>query len=155
MRHILVTLVLVLLSTPAFPQSTPVCETFTDAEITDLLGKPATVKRSILGPDTDCVWGITGLSLNISRTQLEKDVVNGMVDSQLKNPREGDIVKEEPGIGDRAVSRQDRYGRSVSLVFASGETAWTFNFEKIDQKLDMDVALPKLRALAKKAAGTH
>ncbi len=96
-----------------------------------------------------------GLSLNVSRTQLEKEVIDGMVDSQLKNPREGDIVKEEPGIGDRAVSTQRRYGRSVSLIFTSADTAWTFNFEKIDQKLDMNVALPKLRALAKKAAATR
>jgi hypothetical protein len=52
------------------------------------------------------------------------------------------------------VSTQGRYGRSVALVFTSEDTAWTFTLEKIDQKLGMAVALPKLRALANKAAGT-
>jgi hypothetical protein len=152
MRHIMIAFSLVLLSAPAWAQSKPVCETFTDAEIVDLLGKPATVKRSILGPTTDCVWGITGLSFNVSRIQDEPEVLNGMVDSQLQNRGDRDTVQAEAGIGDRAVSRQDRYGRSVSLIFTSRGAVWTFHFEKVDQKLDMPAALSKLRALAKKVA---
>jgi hypothetical protein len=154
MRHTIIALALALFPASDWAQSKPVCDTFTDAEIADLLGKPATVKRSILGPATDCVWGIMGLSLNVSRIESEEEIVKGMVDSQLQNPREGDTVKAEPGIGDRAVSTQGRYGRSASLVFTSGATAWTFMLEKIDQKLDMAATLPKLRTLAKKAAAT-
>jgi hypothetical protein len=155
MRHIVITIALLLFSSPAWAQSKPVCEAFTDAEITDLLGTKATVKRpSVLGPEAGCLWGIMGLMFNVGRVQEDdEEVLKAVVDSQLQNPRSGDIVKAEAGIGDAAVSTQGQYGRSVSLVFRSGKTAWTMSLEKVDQKLDVAAALPKLRALARKAAG--
>ena len=138
---------------PAHGQSTAVCETFTDAEVTDLLGKPPTVKRTILGAESDCVWGITGLSLMVNRFEQEPETVTQMVDSELKNPRPGDTVAPEPTLGAHAVSTLGQYGRSATLLVASGKVFWKFHLEKIDQKLDTAVALPKMRALAKKAIG--
>jgi hypothetical protein len=157
MRSIVITIAVLLFSSPAWAQSKPVCETFTDAEITDLLGTKATVKRpSPLGPEAGCLWGIMGLMFNVGRIQDdEPETLKGVVDSQLQNPRTGDIVKAEAGIGDAAVSTQGQYGRSVSLVFRSGKTAWTMSLEKVDQKLDVAAALPKLRVLAKKAVAAR
>jgi hypothetical protein len=128
-----------------------VCDVFTDAEITDLLGKPATVKRAVVGPET-CLWGLMGFMFNVSRTtDDEPEVIKAVVDARATNPR-GDVVTPEPGIGDQAVSIQGQYGRSAQIVFRAGKSAWVLNLEKVDQKLDVAAALPKLRALAKKAA---
>jgi hypothetical protein len=153
--RLFITIVLVLWSSSAWAQAKAVCDTFTDAEITDLLGTRATVKRSVLGPESDCLWGIMGFMFNVSRIQDEDpEIVKGVVDSRAQNPG-GDIVKPEPGIGDQAVSVQGQYGRSASVVFRSGQSAWVLNLDKVDQKLDVAAALPKLRALAKKAAALH
>jgi hypothetical protein len=154
MRHVVTVIAFVLLSSSARAQSAPVCDTFTDAEIADLLGKAATVKRSILGPQSDCTWGITGLMLTVNRVHDEDpEVVKAVVDARAHNPG-GDTVKPEAGIGDAAVSVQGQYGRSAALAFRAGKTAWIMTLEKVDQKLDLASVLPKLRALAKKAATT-
>lgn len=144
-----------ILFTPAsaHAQTKAVCDTFTDAEITDLLGKAPTVKRSLLGPESDCMWGIMGLSLLVNRVEDEPETVTQMVDSELQNPGTGDTVKPEPALGAHAVSTLGRYGRSATLMVGSGKVLWKFHLEKIDQKLDTAAALPKLRALAQKAMG--
>ena len=155
MRLNIIAIALALVSSPAWAQSTPVCEIFTKAEIAGLLGKPPAVTRSIMAPDTDCVWGVAGLTLNVGRTRSDDvEMIKGAVESNLQNAAKGDIVTSEAGIGEAAVSIQPQYGRSLTLVFRSGKTLWSMNLEKVDKKLDVAAALPKLRALAKKAAAT-
>jgi hypothetical protein len=152
MRPFLLTLTFALTASTAFAQSKPVCDTFTDAEVAGLLGTAPSSKHAILGAQNDCVWGATGITFSVNRVAAEDaDTAKAFVDARANNPG-GDTVKPEPGIGDAAISDQGRYGRSVALVFRAGTTAWTLNLEKVDQKLDMAVVLPKLRALAKKAA---
>ena len=154
MRHIIVTIALVLCASPAWAQAKPVCDVFTDAEITDLLGKPATVKRSGLGAASTCVWGIMGFMFNVNRFDDDPETAKTIVDSRAQNPR-GDVVKPVPGLGDAAFSIEGQYGRSAGVIFRSGKTAWILNLEKVDQKLDIAAALPKLIALAKKAAAAR
>jgi len=151
---LLATAAFVLLSSSA-PQADPVCDTFSDAEVADLLGRPPLLKRPMFGPGTDCLWSIPGFMLNVTRTiDNNPQVVKGVVDSRAKKA-DRDVVTAERGIGDQALSVQDRYGRSVTLAFRSGHSAWIMNLEKVDEKVDAANALPKLRALAKKAAGTR
>jgi len=152
MRHLITAVALVLVSSPAWAQSKPVCETFSTAEIASLLGKPASAKHSISGPDIDCVWNAPSVMFSVGRTRdVPPDVIRAAIDAPLQNPLKGEIVKAEPGIGDGAISTQAQGGRSVTLVFRSGTTIWTMSLERMKQKLDA-AALPKLRALAQKAA---
>jgi len=144
----------VLLSSSA-PQPNPVCDTFSDAEVADLLGRPPMVKHPMFEAGTDCLWSVPGFMLNVTRTtDSNPQVVKGVVESRARNA-DRDVVTPEPGIGDQALSVQDHYGRSVTLAFRSGHSAWIMNLEKVDEKVDAAKALPKLRALAKKAAGTR
>ena len=155
MRTFIITIAFVLLSSSAWAQSTPVCSVFTDAEVTDLLGKPATTKRHVLAPESDCLWGFMGFMFTVNRmTDDDPEIVKSVVEGRTLG-RGVDVVKAEPGIGDAAFSVQGQYGRSTSIVFRSGKSAWVMNLEKVDQKLDVAAALPKLRALAKKAAGAR
>lgn len=143
----------VFLSSSAPVQPGTVCDAFSDAEVADLLGRPPTVKHSMFEPDTDCLWSVPGLMLNVTRTvDNDPHVVKSVVDGRAKNAAR-DVVTPEPGIGDQALSVQDHYGRSVTLAFRSGRSAWIINLEKVDEKVDAAKALPKLRALAKHVAG--
>ena len=150
-----ISLSFVMIPASAHAQAKPVCDTFSDAEIADLLGKPATVKRAMLGPDSDCLWSVPGFMLSVTRTtDNDPDIVKGVVESRRTNTGK-DIVTAEPGIGEEAVSVQGQYGRSVAMAFRAGKSAWIMNLEKVDQKLDVASALPKLRALARKAAAAR
>jgi hypothetical protein len=131
-------------------QPKPVCDLFTDAEIVDLLGGAPVTEQAILGPQM-CNWTIKGIMFGASRVEIEPGQALALVENYLKNPRPGETPSEEPGIGTRAVSTPGQYGRSVVLVAASGGTLWSFNVDKIDQKLDIAATLAKLRVLAKKA----
>ena len=152
MTSFLATAAFVLLSSSASVQSTGVCDAFSDAEVADLLGRSATVKHSMFDPAVDCLWSVPGVMLNVTRTvDNDPQVVKGVVDARARNTA-GDAVTPEPGIGDQAVSVQGQYGRSLTLAFRSGRSAWVINLEKVDEKLDAAKALPKLRALAKHVA---
>ena len=132
--------------------SKAVCDLLADSEAADLLGQPSVQKRSILGAN-DCTWSVKGYSLSVMRLTDEPETATMMVDVAVKNPRKGDVVREEPGIGQRAASTVSWTGRGLSLVTATGATAWTLVLERIDQKIDVEKALPKMRAIAKRLAG--
>jgi hypothetical protein len=72
----------------------------------------------MLGPESDCLWSVPGVMLNVTRT-IDNDpaVLKAVVDSRAKNAGR-DVVATEAGIGDAAVSVQDRYGRSITIAFA-------------------------------------
>ena len=141
------------IAAPLQAQEKAVCDLLTDPEVGDLLGQSAVQKRTIVGAANDCVWFVKGFSLTVSRVVDEPATAQMMVDTALKNVRQGDKAKEEPGIGQRAASTVSWTGRGLSMVVATGGTAWTLVLDKLDQKIDVEKALPKLRALAKKLAG--
>lgn len=148
LRRLALLLVLLMPAT-ASAQDKPMCDLLTDAEVEDLFGKPGVKKRSIIGPN-DCNWYMMGYSLMVNRLVDEPETARMMVETALTNVRDGDKVQEEAGIGQRAVSTVAWNGRGISLVAASGKTAWTMTYDRVDQKVDVEKALPKLRAIAKK-----
>lgn len=138
---------------PAGAQDKSACDLLTDAEVAELFGKTPAQRRSILGADNDCHWTVPGYSFSVMRVVDEPETATMMVDAALKNVRQGDTAREEPGIGQRAASTVSWTGRGVSIVAANGGTAWTLVLDRVDQKIDVTTILPKMRALAKKVAG--
>ena len=151
----LIPLVLVFVSAalPVEAQDKNVCDLVTDAEVAELFGKAPAQRRSILGQGNDCHWTVPGYSFSLTRLVDEPETAAMLVDVALKNVRDGDKAQEEPGIGQRAASTVSWTGRGASIVAANGRTAWTLVLDRIDQKIDVNAVLPKMRALAKKVAG--
>jgi hypothetical protein len=89
--------------------------------------------------------------LMVAREETEPEIVTGLLDASLENSRPGEKAQEEPGLGQRAVSTVGPYGRSLNLIVGSGGVFWRFAFDKVDQKVDVADALPKLKGLARKA----
>jgi hypothetical protein len=127
-----------------------VCDLFTDSEIASLLGVAEVRKQAILGENT-CSWTARGVMLMVAREETEPEIVTGLLDASLENSRPGEKAQEEPGLGQRAVSTVGPYGRSLNLIVGNGGVFWRFAFDKVDQKIDVADALPKLKGLARKA----
>jgi hypothetical protein len=125
---------------------TPVCDVVSEADAASVLGS-VEKKLSTLGPD-QCLFTVKGMSLMIGRVADQKpDAVAGLIDLPRQRARQGDVVKDEPGIGDRATSELSK--GHVTLIAAAGDTVWTFGVDNVYSK-DLSATLPKLRELAKK-----
>lgn len=137
---------LVLPSAAAGQSKTTVCDLVSEADAASVLGTEAP-KHSSLGPD-QCVFTVEGLSLMIGRlADQEPEAIKGIVELPKQRAREGDIVKDEPGIGDAATSELSK--GHVAIFAAAGDTVWTFQVQHVYSK-DLSETLPKLRELAMK-----
>ena len=127
-------------------QARPVCDLVTEKDAIAVLGS-VKKKNTILGAD-QCVFTTEGLSLMINRvTGQEPEQVQMLLDVSKNRAKPGDVVKEESGIGTRAVSEQSK--GHVTILAAQGDTVWSFGVEHVYNK-DLSDTLPKLRELAKK-----
>ena len=144
---------LVLVATLLMPsgavQSTkPVCDLVTEADAAAVIG-PVQQKQAILGAD-QCVFTAKGMSLMINRlTQQDPGQIEMMMQLPKNRARAGDQVKDEPGIGQRAVSEVSK-GRLL-IMTAVGDTVWSFGVDAV-YNTDISATLPRLRELAKKVA---
>lgn len=126
--------------------TTTVCDLVSEADAAAVLGASPS-KPSSLGPD-QCTFTVKGMSLTIGRLPNQgPEAITGIVQLPKQRAREGDIVKDEPGIGDAATSELSK-GHAAIFV-ASGNTVWTFVVEHVYSK-DLSDTLPKLRDLAMK-----
>ena len=99
-----------------------------------------------LGPQ--CVFTTEGLSLMVGRlADQEPETATMMLNVPRNRAKPGDVVKEEPGIGDRAVSEVS--GGHLAIIAVRGTTVWTFGVDHVYRK-DISAMLPKLRDLARK-----
>lgn len=139
-----------LLPSPSAAQSPkPVCDLVTEADAAAVIG-PVQQKQAILGAD-QCVFTVKGMSLMINRlTQQDPEQIEMMMQLPKNRARKGDQVKDEPGIGDRAVSEVSR--GHLLVMTAVGDTVWSFGVDAV-YNTDISATLPKLRELAKKVAG--
>ena len=129
-------------------QGTPVCEIVTEPDAVAVIGS---VKKaqSILGPD-QCVFTTEGLSLMVNRVpDQEPETIQMLLNVPKNRAKPGDVVKDEAGIGDRAVSEVAK--GHLAIIAARGTTVWTFGVDHVYSK-DISEMLPKLRALAQKVA---
>jgi hypothetical protein len=127
------------------------CTLFTKDDVAAVLGAAPSADGHQILPGT-CTWGATGITLTVSRTAVDTaDSAGQMLDLARTNAAPGEQIKDEAGLGDRAVSRVDRYSRSVELQVAAGNRFWRFMVETADQKIPADATLTALRKLAGKA----
>src|SRR5688572_3936217 len=104
-------------------QPKPVCDLVADKDAAAILGS-VLQKQATLGPD-QCVFTTKGLSLMIARLpNQEPEQVEMLMQLPKNRARPGDVVKEEPGVGQRAVSESSK--GHVGIIAASGNTVWTF-----------------------------
>ena len=68
---------------------------------------------------------------------------------------QGDVVTDETGIGQRAVSTLAANKRTLTLLAVNGNDLWTFTLSKGDQPVDAESVLPRLRELAKKGIASQ
>jgi hypothetical protein len=134
------------LSVSPLPQGRPVCDIVSEKDAVAVLGS-VKKKNTILGAD-QCVFTTEGLSLMVNRLSgQEPEQVQMMLDLPKNRAKPGDIVKEEPGIGTRAVSEQSK--GHLAIIAAQGDTIWSFGVDHVYSK-DLSDMLPKLREFAKK-----
>jgi hypothetical protein len=135
---------------PAAAQAVkPVCDLVTEQDAITVLGS-LKQKNTIMGED-QCNFTTQGLALMINRLRdQEPEMIQMMMDLPKNRARPGDVVKEEPGIGQRAVS--EKSGGSVNLFVHSGTTVWTINLSHVYNK-DLTDHIPKLKQLAQKLIG--
>jgi hypothetical protein len=133
----------------AMQQPPDVCKMFAESDIAAVLGAGSSSgSRMVAGT---CVWTAKGLSLTIARMDASAPAeAVGVVDVSKMRAQKGDIVKDEAGVGQRAVSTVSANHRGLSLVAADGKTVWSFTMDSGDQAIDAATALPKLRDLLKK-----
>lgn len=140
-------------SSVAAQTPTDVCALFSAADVTPVLGAPpAQAGRPIL-PGT-CVWSATGISLTVYDTDVQDPAqAIQMVEVARTRVQAPQIAKEEPGLGQRAVSTFGPKGDDVELWVANGSHVWRFSVETADKRINVDTTLPRLRAMAHKALG--
>lgn len=127
------------------------CTLFTKDDVAAVLGAPPKADGHQIMPGI-CTWGATGITLTVGRTDVDSPKTAGqMLDVARTNAAPGEQIKDEAGLGDRALSRVDRYGRSAELQVAAGNRFWRFVVEAADQKIAVDTTLAQLRKLAGKA----
>ena len=131
-------------------QGRPVCEMVSEQDAVAVIGS-VKKKQTILGPD-QCVFTTEGLSLMVNRvSDQEPEQVQMLLEVPKNRARPGDVVKEERGIGAKAVSEQSK--GHLAIIAASGDTVWTFGVDHVYSK-DLSDVLPKLRTLAAKVVAS-
>lgn len=134
------------LSSAVGSQARPVCDIVSESDAAVVLGS-VKKKNTILGAD-QCVFTTEGLSLMVSRVrEQEPESVQMLLDVPKNRAKPGDVVKEEPGIGTRAVSEQSK--GHLAIIAAQGDTIWSFGVDHVYSK-DLSDILPKLREFARK-----
>jgi hypothetical protein len=133
------------LQAPAFDA----CKVFVKTDIVGVLGADAS-DGQVLVPGT-CSWNGKGANLTVSRNALGPDEAGLLLEARRASAGQGDVVKDEAGIGQRAISNLASNKRTLTLIAAAGTDLWTFTLSKGDQPVDADTILPRLRDLAKRA----
>lgn len=129
---------------------TAVCEMVTNEEVVAMIGAVKS-KQPLIDAATTCTWNGDRLQFSVMRTPDVDEESAGAVLASLKTrAREGDVVRDEPGIGRQATSEVLARGTSVSIIAVAGTTMWTIRVDHVYSGLKPDELLPKLRAIAKK-----
>ena len=131
-------------------QARPVCDLVSEQDAAAVIGT-VKKKQTILGAD-QCVFTSDGLSLMVNRlAEQEPEQVQMLLAVPKNRARPGDVVKDEAGIGMKAVSEQSK--GHLTIIAAQGTTVWTFGVDHVYSK-DLSDVLPKLRELAKKVVAS-
>jgi hypothetical protein len=135
-----------LITQPAGPA---VCDQLSNEDVTPLIG-PVKSKQPLINADT-CVWTGDQRTLTILRTaDIDEPSGIAMLEAMKHRAKPGDVVIDEPGIGQRAVSESIKSGQRVSIVAMAGKTSWTIGVDHVYGGMKPDELLPKLRVVAKK-----
>ena len=132
-------------------QSAPVmCDSLTSEEVVALIG-PIKSKQPLVDAATTCTWNGDRVQFSVMRTaDVDEESAAALLASIKTRARDGDVVRDEAGIGRQAVSEVTARGGSVSIFAVSGTTMWTIRVDHVYSGLKGDELLPKLRAIAKK-----
>jgi hypothetical protein len=134
---------------PAQPV-TAVCDLVTNEEVVAVIG-PIKSKQPLIDAATTCNWSGDRVTFSIMRTpDIDAESATAVLNSLKTRAREGDVVRDEPGIGRQATSEVLARGSSVSIIAVAGTTMWTIRVDHVYSGLKPDELLPKLRAIAKK-----
>lgn len=126
-----------------------VCDQLTNEEVIALIG-PIKTKRPLINADT-CSWTGDQRALTIVRTAgVDEESGQAMLEAIKRRAQPGDIVIDEPGIGQRAVSESVSRGQRVAIIGMAGTTSWTIGVDHVYGGMKPDDLLPKLRVIAKK-----
>jgi hypothetical protein len=96
-----------------------------------------------------CSWNAKGANLSISRATFQQGEAKMLLEAR-KMGAGGDVVTDEAGIGQQAVSTLAANKRTLTLLAVNGNDLWTFTLSKGDQPVDAGTVLPRLRELARK-----
>lgn len=130
------------------PSTAAVCDQLSNDDVVPLIG-PVKKKAPLINADT-CVWTGDQRTLTIMRTgDIDQKSGVAMMEAMKGRARPGDVVADEPGIGQRAVSEVTARGQRISIVGMAGSTSWTIGVDHVYGGLKPDEVLPKLRAVAK------
>lgn len=130
------------------PSTAAVCDQLSNDDVVPLIG-PVKKKAPLINADT-CVWTGDQRTLTIMRTgDIDQKSGVAMMEALKGRARPGDVVADEPGIGQRAVSEVTARGQRISIVGMAGSTSWTIGVDHVYGGLKPDEVLPKLRAVAK------
>jgi hypothetical protein len=125
-----------------------VCPLFVKADIVAVLGADATDGQTLI-PGT-CSWNAKGANLSISRATFEQGEAGMLLEARKIGVGQGEVVTDETGIGQRAVSTLASNKRTLTLLAVNGNDLWTFTLSKGDQPVEAATVLPRMRELAKK-----
>ena len=125
-----------------------VCKLFVKADVAQVVGPEPTDGETLI-PGT-CSWNAKGANLSISRATFEQGEAGMLLEARKVGAAQGDVVADEAGIGQRAVSTLAANKRTLTLLAVNGNELWTFTLSKGDQPVDAGTVLPRLRELARK-----
>ena len=135
----------------AFAGPNDVCKIFSADDVHSVLGAPP-AKPGVAVIPGSCSWSAPGVSLTIADTDVQDPAAAlQALEASRARAAKSDAARDEPGLGQRAVSIVEARGRSIDLFVASGSHLWRFGVEGVDKKLETDRILPALRAAARKA----
>ena len=129
-------------------QAPDVCKLFVKADVAQVVGADATDGETLI-PGT-CSWNAKGANLSISRASFEQSEAAMLLEARKMSAAQGDVVTDETGIGQHAVSTISANKRTLTLLVVNGKELWTFTLSKGDQPVDAATVLPRLRDLARK-----
>ena len=132
----------------AQPKAPEVCNRFLKTDVVQVLGADATDGQTLIAGT--CSWNAKGANLSISWASFGQGEAGMLLESRKIAVGQGDVVTDEAGIGQRAVSTLAANKRTLTLLAVSGNDLWTFTLSKGDQPVDAEAVLPRLRELAKK-----
>lgn len=125
------------------------CKVFVKADVAQVLGADATDGQALI--PGSCSWNATGANLLISRATFEQGEAGMLLEARkIGAGGQGEVVSDEAGIGQRAVSTITSNKRTLTLLAVNGNDLWTFTLSKGDQPVDAPAVLPRMRELAKK-----